>query len=77
MDIKKRLKTFFEEEMFVDGLGDDESLLGSGTMDSTGMFELVSFLEQAFSVTIESKEVVPDNIDSITKIVAFINKKMR
>jgi acyl carrier protein len=76
MDIKKRLKTFFEEEMFVDGLGDDESLLGSGTMDSTGMFELVSFLEQAFSVTIESKEVVPDNIDSITKIVAFINKKM-
>lgn len=75
MNVKEQVKTYFQEEMFVDDIGDDDSLLGTGAMDSTGMFELVAFLETAFDVTIDSTEVQPSNIDSINNIEQFINRK--
>ncbi len=51
------------------------SLLESGIMDSTGILELVLFLEEQFSMKIEDEDITPENLDSINNIVAFLNKK--
>lgn len=53
----------------------DESLLDSGIMDSTGILELVLFLEEKFSITIADEEIIPENLDSIKNIMAFLTKK--
>jgi acyl carrier protein len=56
-------------------LGDDESLIDSGVIDSTGVLELIAFLEQKFQVKFEDSELVAENFDSVNKIVMFIAKK--
>ncbi len=56
-------------------LGDNESLIESGVIDSTGVLELIAFLEQKFQLKFEDSELVAENIDSVNKIVGFISKK--
>jgi acyl carrier protein len=56
-------------------LSDDESLLGSGVIDSTGVLELIAFLEGRFQVKFADNELVADNFDSVTKIVSFIQRR--
>jgi acyl carrier protein len=56
-------------------LGRDASLLEQGIMDSTGVLELVCFLEQRFAITVLDEELVPENLDSVAKIVAFVERK--
>lgn len=56
-------------------LGDDESLIDSGVIDSTGVLELIAFLEQKFQVKFEDSELVAENFDSVNKIIKFIAKK--
>lgn len=56
-------------------LNNADSLLGKGIVDSTGMLELVSFLEQQFSVKVADTELVPENLDSVNNIVAFLGRK--
>ena len=56
-------------------LGLDESLLDSGVMDSTGILELVLFLEEQFSVTIPDEEIIPENLDTVNNMLAFLGKK--
>lgn len=56
-------------------LGDDESLLGSGVVDSTGVLELIAFLESKFEVKFEDNELVADNFDSINKVISFVSRK--
>ena len=58
-----------------ESLSSDESLLESGTVDSTGVLEVVMFLEQRFGVKTADEELVPDNLDSIQKIAAFVRRK--
>ncbi len=53
----------------------ETSLLESGIVDSTGILELVLFLEEQFSIKIEDEEIVPENLDSINNILAFLTKK--
>lgn len=55
--------------------GRAESLIESGAADSTGVLELIEFLEQEFNITVEDSETVPDNLDSIERIVAFVARK--
>lgn len=54
---------------------DDESLLGSGVVDSTGVLELVEFLESDLGVTVADEETVPANLDTIANIVGFVGRK--
>jgi acyl carrier protein len=63
--------------LFGDGalLKDDQSFLESGIVDSTGMLELIMFLEGTYGVKIESEEMVPENLDSINRVVQFLTKK--
>ncbi len=58
-------------------LGDDASLLDTGTMDSTGVLELISFLEQRFGVAASDRELHPENFDSIRRVAAFVERKRR
>ncbi len=56
-------------------LNNDDSLMAKGIIDSTGILELVSFIQDTFHVRIEDHEMVPENLDSIDKIVAFVTQK--
>jgi acyl carrier protein len=57
-------------------LTNDQSLLGSGVVDSTGILELISFLEDTCRVKFEDSELVADNFDTIDKISGFIIAKL-
>lgn len=56
-------------------LANDESFLESGIIDSTGVLELVGFLEQRFGLAIQDRELVPANLDSVTRVVQFVERK--
>ena len=56
-------------------LEDTSSFLETGIIDSTGILELVSFLEETFRVSVADEELVPENLDSIANIVAYLQKK--
>ena len=57
-------------------LGSDESLLEKGIIDSTGVLELIAFLEEQYSIKINDSEVTPDNLDSIMSISTFVGRKL-
>ena len=57
-------------------LDGDDSLLEEGLIDSTGVLELVTFIEDRFDVTVEDEELVPDNLDSINRLITFIEAKV-
>ncbi len=57
-------------------LSDQESLIASGVIDSTGILELISFLETNFKVKFEDQELVAENFDSIDRIKTFLSKKI-
>jgi len=56
-------------------LANGDSLLELGIIDSTGVLELVSFLEQKYGFTIQDEELVPENLDSIDRLVQFVRRK--
>ena len=56
-------------------VGPDDSLLDSGLVDSTGIFELVTFLEETFGVKVEDEEIVPEHFETSAQIAAFVDKK--
>ena len=66
--ILKRVRTFIEENFLfreaLSDLSDTDSLLESGVMDSTGILELVAFLESEFPIVMSDAEIVPDNLNS-------------
>ena len=56
-------------------VGEDESLLDAGLIDSTGVLELVAFLEGEFGLQMADEDIVPDNLDSIARIAAYVARK--
>lgn len=68
----------FIVETFMQGKGEinsNESLFGSGIVDSMGLLILLAFIEKTFAVSVDMSEVSMENFDSIRKIVEFISKK--
>ena len=57
-------------------LSDDVSFLEEGIVDSTGVLELVMFVEETFDVTVEDEEIVPENFDSVSRLAAYIRRKV-
>jgi len=53
----------------------DDSFFEKGIIDSTGVLELVSFIEETFDIKVTNEELIPDNLDSLNKIVPFIKRK--
>jgi acyl carrier protein len=80
-EIVKAIRQFIlENYLFTDddaALEDEVSFLESGLLDSTGMMELVMFIEDSFGVTVSDDEMIPDNLDSVVKAAAFAASKVK
>jgi len=78
-DIEGEVNTFvvasFLAGSFVD-LQPDDSLLDMGVIDSTGVLELVSYLEEHFGIKVEDEEMIPDNLESIKNVARYVEKKL-
>ena len=59
-----------------DSLKDDSSFLEDGVIDSTGVLELVGFLEENYEIKVEDEELIPENLDSIKNICAYLELKL-
>lgn len=59
-----------------EGFHDQTSFLESGVVDSTGILELVMFLEATYEIKVERDEMIPENLDSVHRIVQFLNRKL-
>lgn len=79
MTLRAELRQFIVENFLVagdgSGVGDADSLTAQGVLDSTGALELVMHLESRYGITVLDQELHPDNLDSIDKIAAFIERK--
>ncbi len=77
-NIKAKIKSFIIENfLFGDdhGLKDDTSFLDDGIIDSTGVLELVTYLEEEFDIQVEDEELIPENLDSINNIAKYVGGK--
>ena len=78
MDLKQQLREFVTSNFYVadaSALADDASLLEHGIIDSTGILELVFFLETTYGIAVDDKEMIPANLDSIAKVAGFVGRK--
>lgn len=76
--IREQIKAYvIDTFLFGDGNGleNQSSFLDEGIIDSTGILELVAYLEDNFSITVEDEELIPEHLDSIDNITAFLGKK--
>jgi acyl carrier protein len=80
MEIKKEIHDYLEENILFesadDSISDDDSFMENGIIDSTGILELVSFIEQKFDFRVGDEDLVPDNFDSVNNLVDYIKKKI-
>jgi acyl carrier protein len=74
-----RIRNFILENYLftsdVSQLGLDDSLLGRGIVDSTGMLEIILFLEEQCGVKVEDSEMIPENLDSVNRIATYVASK--
>ncbi len=79
MDIVATIRHYILENfMFTDDesqLRDDASFLEEGIIDSTGVLELVAFVEETFGIAVEDEEIVPENLDSVERMTRYIRSK--
>jgi acyl carrier protein len=77
---KTKIRQFIIENFLfgnADGLNDDTSFLEEGIIDSTGVLELITFLEEEFSIKVEDAELIPENLDSMNNVDSFLQKKVQ
>ena len=80
MTIEEQIRQYVADNFLFsdDGyqLSDDVSFLEEGIVDSTGVLELVMFVEDTFDITVQDEEIVPENFDSVSRLTAYIRRKM-
>jgi acyl carrier protein len=69
------IRGFISDTFFVEDFKDEDSFLRNRIIDSTGMMELVAFLEERFRIKVDDAELVPENLDSLVRVCAFIERK--
>jgi len=77
-DARQTVTRFIFQNFYVaDGqqIGGAESLLERGIIDSTGVLEVIGFLEERFGITVDDSDMLPENLDTIDGIVAFVARK--
>lgn len=75
----EQIRSFLVSNFYVSdvkALLDDGSLLDQGIVDSTGVLEIIGFIEETFGITVEDSELLPENLDSIQGIEQYIIRKM-
>jgi acyl carrier protein len=78
MQLKQQLRDFVTSNFYVAdpaSLDERASLLEHGIIDSTGVLEVIAFIEETFGITVEDSEMLPENLDSIEQIEAFVTRK--
>ncbi len=79
LDTRAEIRNFIIDNFMMgmnpDELSDSDSLLDKGIIDSTGVLELVGFLEENYKFSVEDEELVPENLDSLDNLVRYIEKK--
>jgi acyl carrier protein len=79
LSIEREIRSFIVENFLLareENLGDNDSFLEKGIFDSTGILELVSFVENRYNIELEPDELVPDNLDSIASLAQFLQRKL-
>ena len=77
--VQHEVRQFIKKNFLFDdnaNLGDELSLIGTGVVDSTGVLELIAFLEKRFDVAFDDSELVVDNFDTVERITSFIVRKL-
>jgi len=81
MSVEQKIRDYIlDNYLFTDdqsALSNEDSFLDKGIIDSTGIMEVIFFLEEEFGVQVEDDEMVPENLDSVKNIVAYIEKKTK
>ena len=80
MTISTKVRDYIRDNFLFGGdfpFSDSTSLLEVGVIDSTGAMELVGFLESEFAITVEDRDLVPQNLDSVFAIAAFVTQRLR
>lgn len=78
--IKEKIKDFIIENFLFgedNDLKDDTSFLEEGIIDSTGVLELIEYLEEEFELEIDDEDMIPENLDSLNNLEQFISKLLK
>jgi acyl carrier protein len=78
MDVKRQVREFVCQNFYVAdpaSFGDSTSFLEHGIVDSTAILEVVAFLEERFQIQIDDADFIPENLDSLDRIEAFVARK--
>ena len=73
-------KFVLENYLFTDDesqLGLDDSLLGRGIVDSTGMLEIIMFIEEQLGVKVADEDMIPENLDSVNRIATYVSSRRK
>ncbi len=80
MSEKSKIRKFIFDNYLIgaskDALGDDDSFLEKGIIDSTGVLELIMFVEENYGIEVADDEVIPDNFDSVNKLCNYLARKV-
>ena len=80
MEMKDQIRTYIMDNILLgsadQSIADDDSFLEKGIIDSTGILELVTFVEDEFNIEVGDEELTPDNFDSIEKLTAYTQRKI-
>ncbi len=81
MDTDQRIRKYIIENFLFgeanNTLKNEASFLEEGIIDSTGVLELVQFLEEEFGLQVADEELIPENLDSVNNLVGFVNRKLQ
>ena len=80
MTIQQQVRQFIVENFYVSdpaAIADDTLLVTTGVIDSTGMLEVIAFLEESFGIPIADQEMTPENLESIERMAAFVTRKQQ
>jgi len=79
-EIRTKILEFLKTNFFLDihaaPVADSDSFLEKGIIDSTGVLEVINFLQTDFGIEVLDSELLPENIDSISNLVSYILKKL-
>ena len=78
-EIKGKVRSFVLDNFMMgtgaDSLQDGDSFMGKHIIDSTGFLELITFLEESFGFVVEENEMIPENLDSLNNVAAYVQRK--
>ncbi|HBY06502.1 MAG TPA: acyl carrier protein [Chloroflexi bacterium] len=79
MEIEPKIRAYIAENLLFSDDGftysDEASFLQEGIVDSIGVMELVNFIEREFGLAVQDHELIPDNLDSVAQIAAYVRRK--